>query len=202
MNQEDIGKLYSRYPLTQLRVRLPGDDEKYLVIIGNEGKILSRAQSLQIVDIDKFVYRLSELLAHDYLSVDYIAHIKRMARNTLVGTDFQKDNFIDICYKEIRTYIQSKFPDISQPIAKIIINAFFYCIRENIFLEVDPIDFSLPNTVSTVLRKITKKEVKSINSLFTVLASAYDSSSEENCIAALDDLITNEKKAMRNASGF
>jgi len=202
VNQEDIGKLYNRYPLTQLKVRLSETEEKYLMVIGDEGKLLSRAQTIETSDINKFIYRLGELLKYDYLNVNYLDSIKRIARRELIGTDAQKNNTAETCYKGVRSIIKNKYPEISEPILKIITNAFFFCIKENHFPKVKVTD-SLSPAILVVLKKITGKQDEMINSLFSALIEVYCADEEGSCIIMLNQIIEIEKKkAMPNASGF
>lgn len=204
LKHDEVKYFYDRYQLSLLKVVLSEEEEKYLTIDGAEGKLISKSQNIDVVDIDTFINKLSDLLKYDYLNDSYKKEFTSMATRELVCTSFQKDIIVDDCYTDVERSIK-EIMDEDKVYSEYIItirNAFFFCIKSNIFYDINDVIYTLEGKSVEYMATIAKKPVTQINKLFSTLMKIVKVNEDnlENFIVSFDKLI-NDKRMVRNAAG-
>jgi hypothetical protein len=204
INHESIGDIYNHGELFVVKVNLSEEDpDKAINIIGNEGKLISRAQNLNVEDINNFVLKVTELLKYDYLYNDYLNEIKILARRNLFsGTEYQKENQANACNESIKNCIDKYCNEISKPINKLLTNAFFYCIKEKIYLKNTVTIYNLDTSSLSFLSKISQSSKEEVNLLFSTLISCYLVNPVNGEFHILLHNLIYKEKAMPDAAGL
>lgn len=201
--QDEIKYIYDRYQLSQLKVKISeGEEDKYLNIDGSEGRLISRTHNLDVSDIDRFIERIGALLKYDYLNHSYEKELKAMAMRELTGTSIQKNNQINICYRDVERTIKSNSTTITNDIRSLIRNAFFYCLYTNVFPEGKEGKQLLEQNTSRVLSKVTRHNDLDVNSLFdTLLGLIEESNGDFGELIVKVDHFVNQTRVVNHVTG-
>ncbi|MEB2492871.1 hypothetical protein SOP93_17035 [Peribacillus frigoritolerans] len=201
--QDEINFFYHKYPISLLKVKITeGDEEKYLMIDGPKGKIMSRSQNIEVNDIDVFMQNLSKLFRYDFLNHSYENEIKQLARKNLTGTINQKNNIVTACYKELEKVLSTAKVDETMVMIKILKNAFFYCLKEKKSLDRKSGESLLVQKTIQYLSKILNVKSEEINGLLEKLIEIYkENNNLDELMQKLNEEI-NETRMIENASGL
>ncbi|EEM08349.1 ParB-like nuclease domain protein [Bacillus pseudomycoides] len=201
--QDEVNFFYHKYPISVLKVKITErDEEKFLMIDGPKGKIMSRSQNIEIIDIDNFMKNLSKLFRYDFLNHSYEDDVKQLARRSLTGTINQKNNIVTACYKEIEKVLSTVKEDDTGVLIKILRNAFFYCLKENKSLGMKFGEYILTPKTTQYLSKIFNISLVDINGLLKSLIQLYETNDNlETLMQILDEKI-NGTRMIEDASGL
>lgn len=201
--QDEINFLYHKYPISLLKVKITeGHEEKYLMVDGPKGKIMSRSQNIEIEDINDFMDNLSKLFRFDFLNHSYENEIKQLARRGLTGTINQKNNIITTCYREVEKVLTSVREDETGVMVKIVRNAFFYCLKESKVLGVKSQEYILAPKTTQYLSKIFGIDSEDINGLLKKLIEFYEANTNLDGLMQVLDQQINETRMIEDASGL
>ncbi|PFS73876.1 MULTISPECIES: chromosome partitioning protein ParB [Bacillus cereus group] len=159
LKQEEVKSLYNKYPISHIKVTISEEENKYLLINGLEGKLLSRAKTIEPSDIDLFIEQLIQLLKFDYINKNYYKELSSMARQSMTSTSSSIEVKLRKCLQEIENKVQKTCQDSTSMFTKTIINAFFYCIIKKITLakptEADSIQIAIHSQALNMLALIS-----------------------------------------------
>ena len=169
LNYEHIKTFYEKHSLSLIRISMSNDNEKYITVDGNKGKLNSRAKNLESKDIDEFMTCLSEVMKYDYLNRDYINEVIEIAKSKFIMPTISKRIEVEGIYKSINNMINLELgQNFDRDIVKITTNSFFYCLLHNIVSRNKA--EKILNIDTIVLRKINMLfciDTNKINSLFS-----------------------------------
>lgn len=201
-NHDEVKKMYEKFSVSQLKVTLSEDDEKYLIIDGKEGKIHSKSKNLNYFDIDSFVLKLSTLFKFDYLNYTYEKEIKNLANIELTGTENTKYNIVSTCYKNIYDLIKSILNDKPDEFATMVRNSFFHILTLKDFYVVGEERDSIDDRTLKYLSRITRKNGDSITTILHILIKISEENDKlEDLMVSLDYYIKN-RGMISDAVGF
>lgn len=178
LSQNELKYFYDRYPVSHIKVILSEENNKVLLIDGNGGKILSKAKTLEVSDIDEFIEQLNELLIYDYLHYNYNKEFYELAGKEVVSTHNSLKTYVKSCYREIKTNIKSNCDDETDVFVNIIVNAFFYCVISKVSLSHyeggSDYNFEFEDEVIELMKKISSLGKDQIINNLSVLLKLYE----------------------------
>jgi hypothetical protein len=203
--QDEIKFFYHKYPISVLKVKITeGREEKYLIIDGPKGKMMSRSQNIEVQDIDDFVNNLSKLFRYDFLNHTYENEVKLLARKRISGgTINQKNVIVTTSYKEVEKIFSTALEDQSGIFIKVLRNAFFYCLKEKKALQKKALkEEYLSKKTTRYLSRIFEVSEEEITGLLSLLIESYlDNQNLDKLMEVLNEVV-NEVRMIENASGL
>ncbi|MDC0760570.1 hypothetical protein POF51_07700 [Brevibacillus sp. AG] len=193
---DEVKYFYDRYSLSHIKVTLSEEENKHLLIDGIEGKLMSRASNLESSDIDSFVKDIHNLLKFNYLSTNHDKAIRRLALINLAGPITQKEHYINSCYADVKIKISSLANDTLHVYDKILLNAFFYCMKEpQLYLENELTNSPLDEKLVSYMARISNKSIESIHKTFNQIMCIYEQNRNDlaSLMISIDQAITNHR---------
>ncbi|KKC46950.1 hypothetical protein VE23_07050 [Paenibacillus sp. D9] len=205
--QDEVKYFYDKFPLTNIRVNLSEVGEKWLSVDGAEGKLMTRAQNIEVCEIDSFVEKLSILIEYDYLNRNYLEDIQNRANHKLITTQSTKNMIIKSCYHDVEIKISDYQKDFTGVFIKLLQNAFFYCINTRLYLKPKATEktyYALDVKTIGYLARINDVKPEAITNILLSLLELYSEHKDniKDLMVAIDDLIQSCSGMIDNASGL
>jgi hypothetical protein len=203
IQQDEVMYFYDRFPLSFVKVKIA--EGKFLGVDGKEGKLITRTQNLEVQDIDEFVDRLSVLIKFDYLNDDCMKDIRYKASIHLTAVSTQKEQIVKSSYKEVGNIIREFTKDDTNVFNKLLVNSFFYCINQRVFIvEDEKLSLNYSDKSMSYLAVIAQTKPIQIKELLNALLVHYkkNSTNFRNLLMEIDKVINDYKRAIQNASGL
>lgn len=186
-----LKEIYDRHKMFEIKVSMNANEEKYITIDGERGKLSSRSKCIEISDINEFVILISEVVKYDYLNSNYIKQSKDIAKRVLVGPTTSKisqvDGMYSIIYEFITDILGSKV-DIDN--ISLTINAFFYALLKKIEVSEDvTIEYEIDAITLQTIKKIFEIDSIKVNKLYNKLIKIALSQESDVLISELDKFI-------------
>ncbi|GAA0725251.1 hypothetical protein GCM10008905_20280 [Clostridium malenominatum] len=186
-----LKEIYDKHKMFEIKVSMSANEEKYITIDGERGKLISRSKCIEISDINEFVTLLSEVVKYDYLNSNYIKQAKNIAKRVLVGPTTSKisqvDGIYSIIHKSITDILVSKV-DIDN--ISLTINAFFYLLLKKIEVSEDiTSDYEIDKATLQTIKKIFGIDSITVNKLYNKVIEIALSQDGDILIAELDGFI-------------
>lgn len=162
---------YNKHSISSIKIAMNMNDDKFITIDGEKGKISSRLKSLEERDINEFMELLNYVVKYDYLNFDYKKDIKNIAIRIFYGHTATKISIVNSIYKEIEQAIAKKIKD-KNDVDTIALtrNILFYClINKKLVTSKEEYNNELPNTVVNQLAKLLNISNDIINATFNHL---------------------------------
>lgn len=198
---QEIRDLYDNHMMFGVKIAMGDNEEKYINVDGEKGKLISRTKNIEMEDIDSFVNLLSEVIKYDYLNVNYGSKIKNIARIKMVGPSVKINSQVDDLIIELnQTFNNIMKYSIDRDIILIAINAFFYSLINKIQIKEDVNkNHDLDERIIRVIKKIFEVDIEYIENLFNKIIEIC--SIDENCniINLLDNFITQQGELYANS---
>lgn len=202
--QDELRYFYDKYPISHIKVTISEQDDKILLINGDEGKLLSRSKNIETEDIDLFIEQLTKLLKYDYLNQDYNKVLLSLANEKIISTS----RFIKVeltkGFKEIEKLIANKCEDETLMYIKTIKNAFFYSLINNFILEtnenIDTSILRIENKTLELFSSISKMDKQNIHNNLCYLIDFYKKKDKEKTFEDFLSQIDSKLKPMGCAS--
>lgn len=194
-----LREFYDKHPISLIKISMNSNEEKYITIDGERGKLICRSKSMEVKDIDEFIYLLKDVIKYDYLNVNYIKQIKLIAKRKLVGPSLTKISQVDGIYIEIIKNIVTFLGDNNDvDTISITRNAFIYCLINNIIINNNiQIKFKLDERVVKLLSKLLEQDKENIYMLFDYIMNLAINNND-NILEVFDEFIN--LKSERNVS--
>ncbi len=186
-----LKEIYDKHKMFEIKVSMSINEEKYITIDGERGKLSSRSKCIEISDINEFVILISEVVKYDYLNSNYIKQSKDIAKRVLVGPTTNKisqvDGMYSIIYESITDILVSKV-DIDN--ISLTINAFFYSLLKKIEVsEGVTIEYEIDAITLQTIKKIFGIDSVKVNKLYNKLIKIALSQESDVLISELDKFI-------------
>ncbi|WP_315113080.1 hypothetical protein [Clostridium intestinale] len=186
-----LKEIYDKHKMFEIKVSMSANEEKYITIDGERGKLSSRSKCIEISDINEFVILISEVVKYDYLNSNYIKQSKDIAKRVLVGPTTSKisqvDGIYSIIYESITGILASKV-DIDN--ISLTINAFFYSLLKKIEVSEDiTSEYEIDTITLQTIKKMFGIDSVKVNKLYNKLIETALSQDSDVLIAELDKFI-------------
>lgn len=183
-----LKEIYDKHKIFEIKVSMSSNEEKYITIDGERGKLSSRSKCIEISDINEFAILISEVVKYDYLNSNYIKQSKDIAKRELMGPTTSKISQVDGLYsiicKSITSILASKV-DIDN--ISLTINAFFYSLLKKIEVSGDvPSEYVIDKVTLQTIIKIYGLDSIKINKLYNKVIEIALSQDSDVLIAELD----------------
>lgn len=186
-----LKEIYDKHKIFEIKVSMSANEEKYITIDGERGKLSSRSKCVENSDINEFVILISEVVKYDYLNSNYIKQSKDIAKRELLGPTTSKISQVDGLYsiicKSITSILKSKV-DIDN--ISLTINAFFYSLLKKIEVsEGVTSEYEIDKVTLQTIKKIYGIESIKVNKLYNKILEIALSQDSDALIAELDGFV-------------
>ncbi len=186
-----LKEIYDKHKMFEIKVSMSANEEKYITIDGERGKLSSRSKCIETSDINEFVILISEVVKYDYLNSNYIKQAKDIAKRVLVGPTTSKISQVDGIYSIIHksiTDILGNRVDIDN--ISLTINAFFYSLLKKIEVSEDVIsEYEIDKVTLQTIKKIFGIDSALVNKLYNKVIEIALNQDGDVLIAELDGFI-------------
>lgn len=192
LQYDGLREFYDNHPISVIKISMSDNEDKYITVDGEKGKLISRSKNMEVKDIDEFIHLLRDVIKYDYLNNNYIKNIKDIAKRKLVGPSATKISKVESIYGQIEKKIKVYLGENIDPDSVAIIrNAFFYCLIMKIFkIECPDIKFEIDDEILGTLSKLLEINRDSINKLFNYIISLAINPNINDLLEALDEFIS------------
>lgn len=186
-----LKEIYDKHKMFEIKVSMSANEEKYITIDGERGKLISRSKCIEISDINEFVILISEVVKYDYLNSNYIKQAKDIAKRLLVGPTTSKisqvDGIYSIIHKSITDILATKV-DIDN--ISLTINAFFYSLLKKIEVAEDVTsEYEIDKVTLQTIKKIFAIDNVMVNKLYNKVIEIALCKDGDVLISELDGFI-------------
>lgn len=191
LKYDGLKEFYDKHQISAIKISMSANEDKYISIYGEKGKIISRSKSMEVRDIDEFIELLSYVIKYDYLNSNYKKRVKDIAKRKLIGPTATKMSKVDSLYLEVENSIK-KYLGKDQDLDNITIikNAFFYCLTKGIYKATNKnIRFYVNEDIIPILMKVLEIDKNIINKLFDSLISLLVDADNDDILESIDKFI-------------
>lgn len=185
-----LREFYDKHQISAIKILMNSNEEKYITVDGEKGKLISRSKNMEVKDIDEFVKLLSDVIKYDYLNVDYKKNIKDIAVRKLIGHTAYKLAQVEDIYTGIENKI-AEYLNNKKDIETIVLtrNTFLYCLINNKSIDSsDTITYKLDKGIIQQLCKLLNIQKESIAKVFNHIVT-LTITNNDNLLEALDEFI-------------
>ncbi|MDR3594165.1 hypothetical protein [Clostridium sp.] len=189
---DSLREFYDKHLISVIKISMSDNEDKYITVDGEKGKLISRSKNMEVKDINEFIELLSYVIKYDYLNNNYMKNIKNMAKDKLIGPTTNKMAQIESLYLEIENNIK-KNVDEDPDNAVIIRNTFFYCLIKGVMVnQYNEMDFNLNDEIVSTLAKVLCLDKKLINSLFNYVINLARNPDNNDLLETFDKFINSK----------
>lgn len=191
LKYDSLKEFYDKHSIYAIKISMSDNEDKYISVDGEKGKLISRSKNMEVRDIDGFVELLSDVIKYDYLNNNYIKNIKNAAKIKLIAPTTTKIAQVESLYSEIEKKIKKYLGESNDPdnIA-LIRNSLFYCLIKNILIKQnEEIKFELDYKVLGMLSNLLDVDKKLINNLFNHIMTLALEPKCNDLLETLDNFI-------------
>lgn len=186
-----LKEIYDKHKIFEIKVSMSSNEEKYITIDGERGKLSSRSKCIEISDINEFATLISEVVKYDYLNSNYIKQSKDIAKRELMGPTTSKISQVDGLYtiicKSITNILMSK---VDKDNISLSINAFFYSLLKRIEVSEDVTnEYEIDKVTLQTIKKIYGIDSIKVNKLYNKVIEIALSQDGDVLIAELDGFV-------------
>lgn len=186
-----LKEIYDKHKMFEIKVSMSDNEEKYITIDGERGKLSSRSKCIEISDINDFVILISEVVRYDYLNSNYIKQTKDIAKRVLVGPTTSKISQVDGIYSVIhKSFFDILASKVDIDNISLTINAFFYSLLNKIEVSKDVTgEHEIDKGTLHTIKKIFGIDAVIVNKLYNKIIEIALSQDGDVLIAELDGFI-------------
>jgi hypothetical protein len=186
LEYQEVKKFYDKYDISMIKVSMSKNQDKYITVDSIKSKINSRSKCVDIKDIDEFVVLLSEVMKYNYLNNDYIKDVIELAKKSLIMPTVIKIREVESLYLKISEEIKNSLGNkLDLDNLKVLKNAFFYCLLNDIKLQNENNEEELSENILTTINKIFNISISDIKKLYNYIISIAKEDSD--CLIEIID---------------
>lgn len=186
-----LKEIYDKHKMFEIKISMSDNDEKYITVDGERGKLSSRSKCIEISDINEFITLISEIVRYDYLNSNYIKQVKDIAKRVLIAPTTSKVSQVDDIYSNIHKSITDVLAfRVDMDNRSLTINAFFYSLLNKIEVSEDIInEYEIDKGTLQKIRKILDIDIENVNKLYNKVIKIALSQDNDILITELDRFI-------------
>lgn len=191
LEHSGLREFYDKHPISLIKISMSSNDDKYITVDGERGKLISRSKTMEIKDIDEFIQLLNDVIRYDYLNFDYKKNLRHVARRKDIGNTATILSSVNDTYLEVERKISECLVEKNDIDAVALTrNTFFYClINKKIVNTTEQKDYGLDSAIIKQLSRWLDISNEQISSTFNYLIRTAIENSDDSLLEAFDNYI-------------